>query len=82
MLGPKGAPKPTPNAIFLTPVEAGELLRISPVTLARWRVEGIGPPHRKFGRRVVYAKSDLLAWAENQTQQSTSQRTAQYNITD
>jgi Helix-turn-helix domain len=59
--------------IFLTPKESSAFLRLSEVTLARWRIEGTGPSYRKFGRRVVYAKADLLAWADGQTQQSTSQ---------
>jgi hypothetical protein len=53
--------------------ESAALLRLSEVTLARWSIEGMGPPYRKFGRRVVYAKADLIAWADDQTQQSTSQ---------
>jgi hypothetical protein len=59
---------------FLTPKETAAFLRLSDVTLARWRIEGIGPPYRKFGRRVVYARPDLVAWADSQKQQSTSER--------
>jgi len=62
------APPPT----FLTPKESAAFLRLSEVTLARWRIEGTGPAYRKFGRRVVYAKADLLAWADGQTKQNTS----------
>ena len=57
---------------FLTPRESAAFLRLSDVTLARWRIEGTGPAYRKFGRRVVYAKADLLAWADGQTKQNTS----------
>ena len=42
---------------FLNVTETAELLRISPVTLCRWRTEGVGPPFRRFGRRVVYSRS-------------------------
>jgi len=59
-------------AVFLTPSEAAELLRLSSITLGRWRGEGSGPPFRKFGRRVLYAHADLLAWAEAQRRLSTS----------
>jgi predicted DNA-binding transcriptional regulator AlpA len=59
--------------LFLTPKETAAFLRLSEVTLARWRIDGTGPSYRKFGRRVVYAKADLLAWADGQTQQNTSQ---------
>jgi len=62
------------HAVFLTTSEAGSFLRISPITLGRWRIEGYGPPYRKFGRRVVYARDDLLTWANQQTQSSTSEK--------
>jgi Helix-turn-helix domain len=58
--------------IFLSAQEAAELLRISPVTLSRWRIEGRGPEYRNFGRRVVYARADLIAWADAQRRRSTS----------
>ena len=64
----------TPNVEFLTPREAAELLRLSAVTLARWRIEGQGPAFRKFGRRVVYAREELMTWAAEQVQISTSQQ--------
>ena len=60
------------RAVFLTAAEAANFLRISSVTLSRWRVEGCGPRYRKFGRRVVYALDDLLAWAQEQLRSSTS----------
>jgi hypothetical protein len=62
------------HAVFLTTSEAGSFLRISPITLGRWRIEGYGPPYRKFGRRVVYARDDLLTWANQQAQSSTSEK--------
>jgi hypothetical protein len=52
--------------------EAAAFLRLSEITLARWRIEGRGPAYRKFGRRVVYARSDLIAWTDEQTSVSTS----------
>ena len=58
--------------IFLSAKEAAALLRISPVTLSRWRIEGRGPAYRKFSRRVVYARDELVGWAEAQRRQSTS----------
>ena len=62
------------HAVFLTTSEAGNFLRISPITLGRWRIEGYGPPYHKFGRRVVYARDDLLAWANKQARSSTSDK--------
>jgi excisionase family DNA binding protein len=58
--------------VFLTVSEAAALLRLSEITLGRWRIEGSGPPFRKFGRRVLYERSDLIAWAEAQRRLSTS----------
>ena len=59
--------------VFLTVREAAALLRLSEITLCRWRIEGSGPPFRKFGRRVLYERSDLVAWAQAQTRLSTSE---------
>jgi hypothetical protein len=60
--------------IFLTTAEAGAFLRVSPVTLGRWRIEGHGPAFRKFGRNVRYALDDLSAWANKQSRTSTSDK--------
>jgi excisionase family DNA binding protein len=57
---------------FLTVMEAAALLRVSQVTLGRWRIEGRGPVYRKFGRRVLYADRDVIAWAAGQARMSTS----------
>jgi predicted site-specific integrase-resolvase len=62
------------DSAFLNAAEAAAWLRISAVTLARWRIEGRGPQFRKFGRRVVYARDDLLAWARQQSRSSTSDK--------
>jgi excisionase family DNA binding protein len=61
-------------ASYLTQSEAAIHLRLSERTLERWRVEGGGPTFRRFGRRVVYSKVDLEAWAESRCFESTSQR--------
>ena len=51
---------------------SAEYLGISPRTLERWRLEGKGPTFHKFGRRVMYAESDLASWADDQKRSSTS----------
>lgn len=51
-------------AMFLTAKEGAAFLRLSSITLSRWRAEGVGPAYRKFGRRVLYAKADLVQWAD------------------
>lgn len=57
---------------FLTTPEAARLLGLSPRTLEKHRVYGTGPVYRKLGGRVVYAVSDLQAWADSGLKNSTS----------
>ena len=64
---------PNGATVFLTASEAADLLRLSPVTLGRWRIQGCGPKFSKFGRRVLYDRVELLAWAKLQTRGSTSE---------
>lgn len=81
-LYPTRAPAPSPkaqavpaapaNPEFLTTDEAGAFLRLSPRTLEKQRVLGGGPRFRKFGARVVYAATDLRAWADSRTYGMTS----------
>jgi hypothetical protein len=52
-----------PALAYLTNDEAAVYLKLSPRTLEKQRVIGGGPRFRKFGRRVVYAVTDLEAWA-------------------
>jgi predicted DNA-binding transcriptional regulator AlpA len=66
-----------PITTFCTQSEAAEFLRLSERTLERWRVEGMGPRFRRFGRRVVYAKSDLEVWADSRCFDSTSSESSQ-----
>ena len=56
---------------YLTNDEAAALLRLSPRTLEKHRVIGGGPRFRKFGRRVMYARSDLKAWADSRSFEAT-----------
>lgn len=57
---------------YLTQQEAAELLRLSPRTLERMRLDGSGPRFRKFGRRVLYAPDDLRSYADACVRISTS----------
>jgi hypothetical protein len=52
-------------------VEAARFLDLSPRTLEKMRVKKIGPPYRKFGRRVAYFKDELLAYAASHTVKTT-----------
>lgn len=61
--------------LFLTAGEAAALLRVSPITLSRWRIQGCGPRWIKMGpKRVAYAVDDLLAWTNTQKRTSTSEQ--------
>jgi predicted DNA-binding transcriptional regulator AlpA len=60
------------QTIYLNQSESAMFLRISERTLERWRIEGQGPRFRRFGRRIVYAKTDLETWADDRCYQSTS----------
>lgn len=57
---------------YLRTPDAARILAISPRTLEKHRVFGTGPVFRKLGGRVVYALSDLEAWAEEGARRSTS----------
>ena len=57
---------------FLRTKEAAEFLSLSARTLEKHRTYGTGPRYRKIGGRVIYALSDLEAWAEQATQTSTT----------
>ena len=57
---------------FLNNQAAAAYLNLSPRTLEKRRVHGGGPRFRKFGRRVVYALSDLDAWANSHICDNTS----------
>ncbi|MGA7540692.1 MAG: helix-turn-helix domain-containing protein [Steroidobacteraceae bacterium] len=57
---------------YLTNAEAAAVLKLSPRTLEKLRVNGGGPRFRKFGSRVIYAREDLDAWANERICESTS----------
>lgn len=58
---------------YLIQREAAETLRLSDRTLERMRLDGTGPKFMKAGRRVLYRYSDLEAWLQERTYQSTSE---------
>jgi hypothetical protein len=49
---------------YITPQELAVRLRgkVKPKTLANWRAAGRGPKWTKFGRSILYALPDVLAW--------------------
>ena len=62
---------PLPNR-YLRTADAGDYLGLSGRTLEKHRTFGTGPRYRKIGGRVVYAVTDLDAWAELAAQVSTT----------
>lgn len=52
--------------LLLTTIEAAKIVRLSPRTLERHRVQGTGPRFRKAGpgkrSRVLYTMADLHEW--------------------
>ena len=57
---------------FLRTPDAALHLGLSARTLEKHRCFGTGPIYRKLGGRIVYAISDLDAWAERGLRHSTS----------
>ncbi|MBX4858770.1 helix-turn-helix domain-containing protein [Rhizobium bangladeshense] len=47
-----------------TAPEVADRLRVSEVSLARWRSTGRGPAYIKSGGRVLYREADLQAYEE------------------
>lgn len=57
-------------------VGAAKLLGLAPITLAKMRVRGDGPPYVQLGRAVRYKPEAVMAWAEARARRSTSDATA------
>lgn len=51
-------------ALAISTKEAAKLLSVSHRTMEDWRLNGLGPPFRKWGRLVRYHVSDLRSFAE------------------
>jgi predicted DNA-binding transcriptional regulator AlpA len=65
-------PRPDAPVTFLDQRQTASLLNLSERTLERFRLEGTGPAYCKFGRRVMYARADVLSWADARRRTSTS----------
>ncbi len=59
--------------VYLTQSEVAALVRLSSRTLERHRLAGTGPEYVKLGRRVVYRRASVEAWAAANTFSSTSE---------
>jgi hypothetical protein len=58
---------------YLDTAAAAELLKLSSSTLTKRRLTGDGPKYLKLGRRVVYSRRALEAWARGHERASTSE---------
>ncbi len=54
------------NEELLRSEAAAELLGVPRETMKSWRSEGRGPRSFKLGNVVLYRKSDLIAWLDEQ----------------
>lgn len=51
--------QPVTNTILFTPRDLADRWKISPKTLERWRMQGIGPAYYKIGGRVLYGLDQI-----------------------
>jgi hypothetical protein len=59
---------------LVTVTEAGQILRISASSLNKWRLSGSGPRFIRVGARIRYRLSDLAAYLNQRTRNSTSSK--------
>ena len=50
---------------LLTTRETATVLQVTPEALRVWRHRGQGPAAIKYGRQVMYRRSDIEAWLES-----------------
>lgn len=55
--------------VWLTPVQAGQRLGVSPRTLQRWRTAGQGPRFAQRGQVVRYHVADVDSWMRGSDEQ-------------
>lgn len=60
------------RTMYLTPAEVAEKLCVNVGTLANWRVVGYGPKFVKFGRKVLYAEREVVAFEKLSEHEDTS----------
>jgi len=56
----------------MTTPQLSDYLGLSPHTLQRYRCNGGGPKFKKIGNKIFYAESDVMAWIEASSRDSTS----------
>ncbi len=66
------APLPEDDTQLILRSEINRYLPLAPQTMARWAVEGSGPPYLKLGRCAAYRTGDLREWMNSQVRQNTA----------
>lgn len=61
-----------PDVALVDRDTAGAALYLGRVSMEAYAVKGGGPPYTRIGRRALYRKADLLAWAEKAGRKVTS----------
>ena len=65
-------PLPEDDDTLIRRTDVPNYVPVASQTLARWAVEGQGPPFIKVGRRLVaYRAGDLREWLQSQTRKNT-----------
>ncbi|RFB95771.1 hypothetical protein B5K11_11695 [Rhizobium leguminosarum bv. trifolii] len=59
------------SILHYTAPEAADRLRVSEITLARWRCTKRGPLYIKSGGRVLYREADLLEYENKNARKGT-----------
>ncbi len=57
----------------LSQKELAQRWRVSPYTLEKWRMQGLGPRFIKLGNRVIYRLVDVEAHEASNTRSATSE---------
>lgn len=55
---------------YLTVAEVAAKFRVDEATLRTWRRRGVGPRSMKFGRRVVYKRTEVKRYEEQQERET------------
>lgn len=66
-----------PDGVLTEYFDEDQLAReidLSKRTLKRWRVERVGPPWTRVGRRVVYRKEAVREWLRQREQRPARER--------
>lgn len=64
------------ESTYMLTAEVAELIRTPVDTLRKWRMNQVGPPAIKVGRKLLYKRSDVVAWLEAQAEEQAKAKSA------